>query len=101
MCERARWAVLGAGLCLLASGCTATFREPRLTEGAEHSLWASYFLYGSLGHFEVDVRDHCASGRASELETGADVLTVGASVLTAGIYTPRRVWVTCAPPARP
>ena len=55
----------------------------------------SYFLYGVIGDGEVDVRDHCESGRAHEVRIGENFLTLGASIITLGIYTPRRVVVTC------
>lgn len=90
---RAAALVLGAG----ALACTATFQEPRHARAESHSVWASYFLVGLIGHNDVDVRDHCPSGRASEVETGTDAGTLAVSVLTIGIYTPRRVLVTCAP----
>lgn len=86
------WAVLVA---LLGSGCAATFREPRVQTGKSDSIWASYYVFGLVGHPEIDVRDHCRSGRASAVETGADVVTVGLSLLTLAIYTPRRVHVIC------
>jgi hypothetical protein len=92
------WAVL---LVLLGSGCAASFREPRIATGKANSIWASYYLFGLIGRPEIDVRDHCPSGRASAIETGADVVTVGASLLTLGIYTPRRVHVSCELEPRP
>jgi hypothetical protein len=80
---------------LLGAGCAATFREPRLPAGEQESVWASYFVFGLVGRPEVDVRDHCPSGRASEVETGASAATVGITLITLGIYTPRRVLVRC------
>ncbi len=85
----------------LASACAATFQEPRQPKAEHHSVWASYFVLGIIGKNDVDVRDHCRSGRASEIETGSNLATLGVSVLTIGIYTPRRVLVTCAPSETP
>jgi hypothetical protein len=86
------WALL---LALLGSGCAATFRDPRIAPGKQDSVWASYYLFGLLGRPELDVRDHCASGRAVAVETHADVVTVGVSVISLGIYTPRKVHISC------
>jgi hypothetical protein len=82
---------------LLIGGCAATFQEPKLARADDHSVWASYYLLGTVGRTELDVRDYCPSGHASEIETGADLLTLAVSVVTIGFYTPRRVWITCAP----
>jgi hypothetical protein len=90
---RAAALALGAG----ALACAATFQEPRHPRAESHSVWASYFVVGLIGKNDVDVRDHCKSGRASEIETGTDFGTLVVSLLTIGIYTPRRVLVTCAP----
>ncbi len=97
---RIRW--LGvAALALACAGCTATFRDPRVPAGEERSSWQSYFLVGAIGEAEVDVRDYCPTGRASEVVIGENALTLGVSVVTLGIYTPRRVLITCeAAPGR-
>lgn len=81
-----------------AIGCQATFTQPRAAGERSRQRWSHFFLWGVVGHTEVDVRDFCASGRAAEVRTAADPLTVGVTLLTAGIYTPRKVRVTCAPP---
>jgi hypothetical protein len=80
---------------LLLSGCSATFSEPAVAPGERHSRWTSSFLYGSVGRAEVDVREVCGCGRAREVESGANALTIAISVATLGIYTPRRLLVTC------
>jgi hypothetical protein len=94
-CLPARAAAIALSVCVAA--CSATFQEPRHAKSESHSVWASYYLVGLIGHNDVDVRDHCPSGQASEVKTGTDVATLGVSLLTIGIYTPRRVLVTCAP----
>lgn len=93
---RRRTALLGLLFALAAGGCKATFTDPRVPAGDEHTLWRSFFLGGLVGHAEVDVRDVCASGRAREVQTSEDVLTLGVTVITIGVYAPRRVYVTCA-----
>lgn len=88
------WLVAG----LLQLGCAATFRDPRVAPGEEKTKWAHFYLVGSLGEAEVDVRDHCPTARAHEVWIGEDVLTLAVSVVTLGIYTPRKVAITCAKP---
>ena len=49
-----------------------------------------------VGTEEIDVKEFCANGDAAVIRTGANVGTGVISVLTIGIYTPRKVYVTCA-----
>ena len=88
-------ALLGA----TCPGCfKATFEDAsRPPAGEEHSEYESFFLIGLVGESDVDIRDHCESGRASGVQTGGNVGTTLISVLTVGIYTPRMVYVRCAP----
>lgn len=83
---------LAAGL---AAGCAASFTEPRVPAGEESSEWVPFYLFGAVGHADVDVRDHCPTARAHEVRIGGNLLTVGASIITLGIYTPRKVTITC------
>ena len=87
-------------LAIFASACSATFTDPRVPAGEQKSHWQNFFVLGAVGHAEVDVRDFCATRRAHEVHLGADVLTIGVSVITLGIYTPRKVVVTCAKESR-
>jgi hypothetical protein len=87
-------------LAVFASACSATFTDPRVPAGEKKSEWQPFFLLGAVGHAEVDVRDYCAENRAHEVHLGGDILTVIVSVVTIGIYTPRKVTVTCAKAAR-
>jgi hypothetical protein len=90
-----RFAVL-ASLCL--SGCyKASFVDPNAVPGARHEEWTSFFLYGLVGNEERQIREYC-QGPVAELRTGANVGTAVVSVVTLGIYTPRKVYVTCAKP---
>jgi hypothetical protein len=93
--------VLALVAALGPSSCAATFTEPRTARSESRSVWASYYVVGIIGREEVDVREHCPSGQASEVETGATLATLGVSLLTIGIYTPRRVLITCAPARKP
>ncbi len=81
----------------LSLGCHATFREGELPKGAEQkTAFSHHYLFGLVGGSHVDIRDLCGSQATLEVRSGANLLTVGASVLTLGIYTPRRVRVSCA-----
>ncbi len=97
--QRRTWtgllAAFALGALVAVGGCKATFTDPRVPVGTEHSLWRSFYVGGLVGHAEVDVRDVCASGRAREVQTGEDALTLGATIITLGIYAPRRIYVTC------
>lgn len=79
----------------LLPGCSATFHDARITPGEEKTQWAHHYVLGSLGEAEVDVRDHCATARAHEIWIGEDALTLLVSVVTLGIYTPRKVAIIC------
>lgn len=79
----------------LSSGCAATFRDPRVPAGEEKTQWAHSYVFGAVGEAEVDVRDHCATARAHEVWVGEDVFTLAVSIVTLGIYTPRKVAITC------
>lgn len=87
-------ALVGA-LALALCGCHATFRDPKVPAGAEHSKWSSFFLGGLVGHDRIDIRDYCPSGRVHEVETTEDVGTLLATLVTVGVYAPRRVYITC------
>lgn len=84
------------------TGCVATFVDQRAPAGEEKSQWLDYYLVGLVGHERVDVRDLCPTGRARQVEVGGNLLTTGLSVVTLGIYTPRKATIVCArqvPPA--
>ncbi len=83
------------------TGCAATFTDPRVPAGETHTEWSDFFLFGTVGHEVIDVRDVCKSGRAQEVSTGGNVLTAGVTVITLGIYTPRKVKIVCAKEAAP
>jgi hypothetical protein len=58
------------------------------------SVWLPAYAFGAFGGGELDVRDHCASG-VDELSVGSSWATLGVSVVTLGIYTPREVKLRC------
>jgi len=80
---------------LLTTGCAASFVDPRVPAGEESTEWLDFYLIGAVGREHVDVRNHCATARAHEVRVGGNILTVGVSILTLGIYTPRKATITC------
>jgi hypothetical protein len=84
---------------LALSGCGFTYhyRNLNMPRGEEHDQWASYFLFGIIGHYELDVREFCR-GDVAEITSGTNFLTWLVSTLTLGIYSPRKVNVWCAGP---
>jgi hypothetical protein len=85
-------------LMAVTSGCyKATFyQNPQAVPGAQHDEWTDFFLFGLVGSETLDVRRFCPPHQVASMRTGANVGTGVISVLTIGIYTPRKVYVTCA-----
>jgi len=85
--------------CLLATaGCyKATFlRDTNAIRGVERDKWADFFLFGLVGEVTIDVAEFCPEARVAEVQTGGNLGTGVIYALTLGIYTPRKVYVTCA-----
>jgi hypothetical protein len=59
-------------------------------------VWLPAYVFGAVGGGDLDVRDYCASGVAEELSVGSSWATLGVSLATVGIYTPREVKLRCA-----
>jgi hypothetical protein len=98
-----RWRLaLTCALALASSGCfTTSLRDVRTTPGEKHDEWRSFFFWGLAGHAEVDVKDYCP-GDAYEIAFGPNAGTWIVSMVTLGIYSPQKVYVTCsAGPATP
>lgn len=93
--RRALGLVIIALTALAVTSCSATFVDARVPAEAQHRLWRSFYAGGLIGHAEIDLRDVCASGRAREVRTGEDALTLALTIVTLGVYAPRRVVVTC------
>jgi hypothetical protein len=89
-------------LALGATGCwKATFiRDPEAVKGVERDQWVSFFVFGLVGEKTFDVRQFCPEGRIAQVRTGGNFGTGLVSFLTIGIYTPRKVYVTCAGDSR-
>jgi hypothetical protein len=84
---RIRAALLCA--CLGLASCAAQRADVR-------TVWLPAYAFGALGGGDLDVRDLCAAGAADELSVGSTWATLGVSVVTLGVYTPREVRVRCA-----
>jgi hypothetical protein len=61
------------------------------------SVWLPTYLFGAIGGGDLDLRDVCPSGAADQLSVGSSWSTLGVSVVTLGVYTPREARVRCAP----
>ncbi len=86
-------------LLLCQVGCTASFRGSSAS-APEQTTWSHFFVFGAIGHDELDARDVCKSARFSRVRTGENGLTLGATLLTLGIYSPRRVVYVCEEPRK-
>ena len=79
-----------------ALGCyKATFANPSISPGPRVERWTHFYLYGLVGHEEIDVRLLCP-GEVAAIRTGGNVATEIVTALTLGIYAPRKIIVTCA-----
>jgi hypothetical protein len=86
---------LGALAALLLSGCYTVSYQTRLPgTGFRREEVLSYWLFGIVGHHDIDLAKMCPHG-ATSWQTRA---TAGGllDVITLGIYTPRTLEVECA-----
>jgi len=84
------------------AGCfKATFiRDPNVVRGIEQDRWLDYWLWGLVGEESLDVKQFCPDGRVAQVVTGGNFGTGIVEVVTLGIYSPRKVYVTCAASGR-
>jgi len=87
---------------LAGAGCyKATFiRDPNAVKGVEQDQWLDFWLWGLVNEQSIDVKQFCPDGRVAQVVTGGNFGTGIVSVLTLGIYSPRKVYVTCATDGR-
>jgi hypothetical protein len=83
-------------LCAAVTGCAPALHAPRAPDHEIRERWLPSFVFGIFGEPALEVRDVCPSGVATAVSVGTNAGTVGVSILTLGIYTPRKVWVACA-----
>lgn len=86
---------LALAVTLGGCGYTYHFQDGSSLRGTEHDTWASFFLFGLVGHHEVNVRDFCPNG-VHEVTTGSNFLTWLVTGVTLGIYAPRKVNIWCS-----
>ena len=92
------WRLLLLGLLFGQAGCykASFYTDPKLVRGLEHDRWTDFFVFGLVGTEEIDVRSFCEDKNIAEVKTGGNFATSFVSAITLGIYTPRKVYVTCA-----
>jgi hypothetical protein len=101
------WAgfVVAASIATSQGGCyKATLKDanvPREALTEQETRWESYFLWGLVGSPEEDTREICGGATPAMVrqDAGAGEWFVG--FITLGIYSPRRLVVSCAPVAVP
>jgi hypothetical protein len=91
-----RW-LLPLVLFFILPGCykASFYRDPSVVRGREHDEWSDFFVFGTVGKQDYDVSQFCPA-EVAEVRTGGNFATGLVSVVTIGIYTPRKVYVTCA-----
>ncbi len=90
--------VLALATLASTAGCyKATFVEDPSAAKREptHEEWSNHYVFGLVGDKEYDTRDWCPNGVAMA-RTGGNVGTSSLTIVTLGIYAPRKVYVTCA-----
>lgn len=97
------WSVLA--LAALLGGCHQTLQVHTPREAAHEDVqqvtWSNHFLLGFVGRSQVDLRDYCRGAAVERVQLSSSVATVALTVVTLGIYCPRRVTVTCNVSASP
>jgi hypothetical protein len=90
-----RCALIACGAIALSGCYKATFIQPKTAAGVEHDEWTDFFVFGLVGEERRDIAGYCA-GEVARVRTGGNFGTGLVSAVTIGIYTPRKVYVTCA-----
>lgn len=81
-----------------STGCyhATFFPDPSLARGQTHEEWSDFFVFGLVGDEHFDTRSFCPSQEVAMVRTGGNFATGLVSALTIGIYTPRKLYVSCA-----
>jgi Bor protein len=92
---------LGVGMALAFATCTAGCYKATFVKSPDavkrnptHEEWTHHYVFGLVGDEKYDVRQWCPNGTAA-VRTGGNAGTTALSIVTLGIYTPRKVYVTC------
>lgn len=91
-----RWLLLLLVIGLAGCYRASFYTDPKLVRGLEHDRWTDFFVFGLVGTEVIDVRSFCEGRQVAEVKTGGNFATAFVSAVTIGIYTPRKVYVTCA-----
>jgi hypothetical protein len=87
-------------LMLVTSGCyhavVNTGAAPAGTP-VTHTLWANGWIAGLIPPKPVDAVQMCSGAPVARVETQHTILNMLVAGLTASIYTPMTIEVTCAP----
>jgi len=83
--------------CLLGCHQTMLIRTPRQlpSESVQEVSWSSHFFFGYVGGRQLDLRDYCRNSAVERIELSSSAATLALTVVTLGVYFPRRVTVTC------
>ena len=79
-------------LSLLAAGCATVPEAGRVR--------VHHFFLGLAAGSDVDVRDVCPSGKASQIEVYRSLSSYLASIASLGVYFPHDIRMRCVPRAR-
>jgi hypothetical protein len=66
-------------------------------QSAARRVWLPAYALGAIGGGDLDVRDYCPPGALREVSVGSSWATLGVSLATLGVYTPREARISCAP----
>lgn len=95
MIARRRLGVPLLAAALSLTGCAkATFVQPGNVGQDRHEEWTDFYVFGLVGEEHIDARKFCPD-RVAQVRTGANAGTLVVTILTIGIYAPRKVYVTC------
>ena len=80
----------------MTTGCyKVTFVRNVAPQGGRTSQWNHFFILGLFGNTDVNVKKFCPDGNVRMIRTGASLGTAFATIITVGLYTPRKMWVQC------
>ncbi|MCA9647769.1 MAG: hypothetical protein H6718_33015 [Polyangiaceae bacterium] len=67
-------------------------------EATEKAFWQHNAVFGIIKlSDDLDARDVCGAP-PERVQTAGDLLTSGLSLITVGVYSPRKIYVTCPEP---
>jgi hypothetical protein len=90
-------AITLAAICLVASACFHQVVQTGRTPGTTvvHKPWVSTWIFGLVAATPIDVSKECPNGIAT-VETQESFINGLVSIVTAIIWMPRDVTITCA-----